>query len=152
MAHGYKIQRRVEFSETDMAGIVHFSNFFRYMETAEHAFFRSLGTSIVAGGADPIGWPRVHASCDYRRPLRFEDTVEVELLVKEKRTRSLVYTMIFRKVDGETAYEVARGRLAVACTRKDRETGEMRSVPIPEAIAAQIEAAPAELLGEPAKP
>ena len=36
-------KRRVEFAETDMAGQVHFSNFFRYMEAAEHAFFRSLG-------------------------------------------------------------------------------------------------------------
>ena len=35
--------RRVEFSDTDMAGIVHFANFYRYMEQAEHDFFRSLG-------------------------------------------------------------------------------------------------------------
>ena len=41
-------ERTVEFSETDMAGIVHYSNFFRYMESAEHAFFRALGFSVVA--------------------------------------------------------------------------------------------------------
>ena len=34
MAYEFKVQRRVEFSETDMAGIVHYANFFRYMETA----------------------------------------------------------------------------------------------------------------------
>jgi acyl-CoA thioester hydrolase len=44
MAFEYKVRRRVEFSETDMAGIVHYSNFFRYMEAAEHEFFRSLGS------------------------------------------------------------------------------------------------------------
>ncbi|MFM8187245.1 MAG: acyl-CoA thioesterase [Pirellula sp.] len=38
--------RRVEFAETDAAGIVHFSSFFLYMEQAEHALFRSLGLSI----------------------------------------------------------------------------------------------------------
>ena len=32
MPYEFKAVRRVEFSETDMAGIVHFSNFFRYME------------------------------------------------------------------------------------------------------------------------
>ena len=56
--HEFNITRMVEFNETDMAGIVHFSVFFRYMEYAEHAFFRSLGSSIV----DPelaVGWPRV---------------------------------------------------------------------------------------------
>lgn len=139
MAHSYKIRRRVEFSETDMAGIVHFSNFYRYMESVEHAFFRSLGLSIAPGGE--IGWPRVHASFDFRKPLRFEEEFEVELLVKEKRARSLMYTIIVRKLDGT---EVARGTLGVACIRKDAATGEMRATQIPEEIAALIEVAPVE--------
>ena len=53
MAFEFKAIRRVEFSETDMAGIVHYSNFFRYMETAEHGFFRSLGYSVVMDQFDP---------------------------------------------------------------------------------------------------
>lgn len=140
--HRFQIRRRVEFSETDMAGIVHYSHFFRYMESAEHAFFRSLGMSIAPGGEGAVGWPRVHASCDYRRPLRFEDEFDVELLVKERRERSIVYVFRFWK-DGE---EVARGKLVAACVRKDA-SGAMRSVPIPEEIAGKIAAAPAELLG-----
>ncbi len=143
MAYRYQIEKRVEFSETDMAGIVHYSNFFRYMEACEHAFFRSLGLSIAPGGADAVGWPRVRADCDYKKPLRFEDVVTVELLVREKREKSLVYSFRFRNAAGE---EVARGSLAVACIRKDPATGAMRAVPIPEAISALIEAAPAELL------
>ena len=55
--HEFTITRRVEFSETDAGGIVHFTNFFRYMEYAEHAFFRSLGRSIADAELD-IGWPR----------------------------------------------------------------------------------------------
>lgn len=145
MAHGFTLQRRVEFSETDMAGIVHYSNFFRYMEAAEHAFFRSIGLSIAPGGADSVGWPRVHADCDFRKPLRFEDTVEIELLVREKRERSLVYTVIFRKANADPVHEVARGSLAVACIRKDPVTGTMTSIPIPADIAGRIEAAPAEM-------
>ena len=74
MAYEFKLVRRVEFFETDMVGIVHYSNFFRYMETAEHAFFRSLGISVVTRQVDPpVGWPRVHADCEYRQPLHFED-------------------------------------------------------------------------------
>jgi acyl-CoA thioester hydrolase len=62
MSFEYKAIRRVEFSETDMAGIVHFSNFFRYMETAEHGFYRSLGFSVILRNYDPpLGFPRVHA-------------------------------------------------------------------------------------------
>jgi len=38
MPYEFKHTRRVEFAETDMAGIVHFSNFFRMMESTEHAY------------------------------------------------------------------------------------------------------------------
>jgi YbgC/YbaW family acyl-CoA thioester hydrolase len=151
VAHRFVLQRRVEFSETDMAGIVHFSNFFRYMEAAEHAFFRSLGFHIAGPGAGSIGWPRVHADCDFRRPLRFEDIVEVELLVREKRPRSLVYGFILRKTNADPPEVVARGSLAVACIRKDPATGAMISTPIPEPIAAAIDAAPAELWSPPSE-
>jgi YbgC/YbaW family acyl-CoA thioester hydrolase len=137
----------VEFFETDMAGIMHFSNFFRFMEAAEHAFFRSLGISIhTTGFGEPLGWPRVHADCDFRHPLRFEDVVEINLLVREKREKSLVYTFIFRKVNEQPVKEIARGSLAVACATRDKVTGKFRGVPIPKAIADKIEVAPAELL------
>jgi acyl-CoA thioester hydrolase len=147
VAYQFKLTKQVEFSDTDMAGIVHFAAFFRYMEAAEHAFFRSIGFSIMTRGFDPpVGWPRVHADCDFKYPLRFEDTVEVSLFVKEKREKSIVYSFVFRKVNEEPAREVARGALAVACVTRDPETGQFKAVPIPQAIANRIEAAPQELL------
>jgi acyl-CoA thioester hydrolase len=147
MAYEYRITRRVEFAETDMAGIVHYSNFFRYMEAAEHAFFRSLGTSVVFEGFDPpLGLPRVHAECDYHRPLRFEDQFEVRLLVAEKRSKALSYLFRFRKLNAEPAMEVARGKLTVVCVGH-HEDGSMKAVSLPREVAARIEVAPAELLG-----
>ena len=47
MAYQFKIRRIVEFSDTDMAGIVHHAVYYRYMEAAEHAFFRSLGLTVA---------------------------------------------------------------------------------------------------------
>src|ERR1700740_2183107 len=108
MAYEFKAVRRVEFSETDMAGIVHFSNFFRYMETAEHGFFRHLGFSVVTNQVDPpVGWPRVHAECDYRQPLHFEDEVEIHMLVSEKKSKSLSYIFKFRKLNASPPVEIA---------------------------------------------
>jgi len=102
MSFEYKAIRRVEFSETDMAGIVHFSNFFRYMETAEHGFYRSLGFSVILRNYDPpLGFPRVHAECDYKKPLRFEDQLEIHLIVSTKRPKVLTYLFRFNKVEGE---------------------------------------------------
>jgi len=145
MPYEFRLRRRVEFSETDMAGIVHYSNFFRYMESAEHAFFRSLGFSIVTREVDtPMGWPRVHASCDYKRPLKFEDEVEIHLLVTGKKAKSLSYEFRFRKVNATLAEEVARGALIVVCVR--HEAGNMKSANIPAAIAEKIEVAPEEAL------
>ncbi len=142
MPHEFTITRRVEFSETDMAGIMHYSNYFRFMETAEHAFFRSLGFSIVTEMTDPpVGWPRVHASCDFRRPLRFEDQVEVRLLVKEKNRKALTYQFRFRKVGDPSLGEVAVGEITVVCVQR-QPNGEMKAVAIPSVIADQIETAP----------
>src|SRR5204863_372805 len=116
MPYEFKVVRRVEFSETDMAGIVHYSNFFRYMEVAEHEFFRSLGFSVVTRQVDPpVGWPRVHAECDYKQPLRFEDQFEIHMLVSRKKSKSLSYQFRFRKLNGSAPVEVARGALTVVC-------------------------------------
>lgn len=146
MPYEFKLTRRVEFSETDMAGIVHFSNFFRMMEAAEHAFFRSLGFKIHAheNGAT-TGWPRVSATCDFQRPLRFEEEVEIHLLVAEVRSRSIRYQFIFRQPD--TGLEIARGSIAAVCATVDKTTGKLVPVSIPEPIRAQITPAPAGLLG-----
>src|ERR1043165_3985606 len=99
MAYEYQFVRRVEFSETDMAGIMHFSNFFRFMEGAEHAFFRSLGFSVVLSRAGfEVHLPRVHAECDYLAPVHFEDELAVHLLVEKKGSRSLTYLFRFYRM------------------------------------------------------
>ena len=142
MPYEFSATRRVEFSDTDMAGLMHFSNFFRFMETAEHGFYRSLGFSVIMAETDPrLGWPRVHAECDYKRPLRFEDIVEIQLLVKEKGTKSITYVFRFWKLNEEPKIEVARGLLTIVCVAH-QPGGKMGSVPIPE-IAEKIERAPA---------
>lgn len=136
MPSGITIRRNVEFAETDMFGIVHFSNFFRYMEATESALFPSLGITF---GMNDVGWPRVHADFDFKGPLRYEDTVEIALIVLEKRPRSLVYGVNVRKVVGANAEEVASGTLIVTCVKRDRGTGAFASVPIPVEIASLIE-------------
>lgn len=146
MAFEFKAVHRVQFSETDMAGIVHYSNFFRYMEIAEHGFIRSLGYSVIMDHFDPpVGWPRVHAECEYRQPLRFEDEVEIHLLVSEKKSKSLTYVFKFRKLNDGVGVDVARGTLTVVCVHKS-EDGKMTSTHIPKLFADKIEVAPPGLL------
>ncbi len=108
MATTFRSTRRVEFHETDMAGIVHFSNFFRYMEEAEVAFLRSRGLHVSwYEGPVRYGFPRVSAACDFFKPARFEDEIEVLVTVEQVGAKSVSYAHEFRR--GEDV--LARGRI-----------------------------------------
>lgn len=127
------MQRRVQFYETDAAGLVHFSWFNRYMEEAEHALWREAGLSIAPPDA-VIGFPRVSASFDFKRPLVFEDVFEVWLVVVEIADKTMTYRADVCR--GSTA--VARGRLTVACVRK--APGQpLKAISIPREIVDRFE-------------
>ena len=131
----FEVTRRVEFHETDLAGIVHFANFFRYMEAAEHEFLRTLGHHIH-GETDGLatGWPRVNATCDYRKPARFGDLFTIRVTVAEVRTRSVRYAFEFLAGD-ET---LATGSLTAA--HVELAGDEIKAVPIPDDLRAELAA------------
>jgi len=140
MPSDFHTTRRIEFPDTDMAGIVHFSRFFVFMEAAEHEFLRTLGTSVsTEWEGNIIGWPRLEASCEYFSPIKFEDVLDIYLSVLRKGTKSMTYQFNFSL--GETA--VARGKLSTICCICNPGE-EIRSIPIPDFIASQIEQAPQE--------
>lgn len=135
MASEYHTKRRIEFADTDLAGIVHFARFFVFMETAEHEFLRSLGTSVTTTiEGNKIGWPRLSATCEYVSPLRFEEEVDIHVKVTRKGTKSMTYHFEFKR--GEEL--IARGQMSSACCICN--PGEkIRAIPIPEALAGRIE-------------
>jgi len=148
MPYEFTLSHRVEFAETDMAGIVHFANFYRMMENTEHAFFRSLGFGIHGHESGmTTGWPRVNAACEFLRPLRFEEVVDIQLLVAEVRTRSIRYAFRFWKDEGGQRVEIARGSMTAVCATVEKATGKLAAVPIPEPIRAAIQPAPTAMLG-----
>lgn len=120
---------RIEFADTDAAGLLHFSAYFRLMEATEHAFYRSLGGSgFVEDGKGRRGMPRVSASCEFLRPLRFEDEVEVRLRLRKAGERKVGYDFEFRvRPDPEPA---ARGSMIVVHAQRSRD-GRFRSAPLP---------------------
>lgn len=124
MAADFRYRRRVQFAETDLAGIVHFSMLFRYMEEAEHALWRAAGLSIAEPGSN-IGWPRVSAACEFRNRLHFEDEFEVWVRLAEVKTRTLEYE--FTIVRGETV--IAVGTITSVCVKKGPNS--MKSIEIP---------------------
>lgn len=132
---GHVYRRRVQFKETDASGIVHFTSFFCYAEEAEHAMWRAAGLSIAQADGE-IGFPRVAASFEYFKPLRFEDEFEVRLRIQSKTRKTLQY-----RADicvGETV--VARGAITCICVRH-RPGEPLKAMDMPPHIAARFEVA-----------
>lgn len=128
-------RRRVEFRDTDAAGIVHFTVFFNYMEEAEHELLRSLGTSVVTSDAEGvISWPRVSAACEYRGALKFEDEFEIQIRIERLGEKSVTYLFEIAK-DGK---EVGRGKITAVCCRIEHGHPP-KSIPIPADIAAKLQ-------------
>ena len=128
MSQPFVTRRRVEFGDTDMAGIAHFSNFFRYMEAAETDFLHTLGLSVTwREGALRFGLPRVSVACDFMRPVRFEDVLEIAITVEEVGRKSVKYRFDFRK-DGA---DVAVGRITAVYCRTTPDHG-IESLEIPD--------------------
>ena len=137
----FRHHRMVEFADTDLAGLMHFANFLRFVESAEHAFFRSLGFRIhTATGSAHTGWPRLEVTCKYHRPARFEQTLEICLRVEEVRTSSLRYSF-WILADGEPKHTlIAQGSLTIVHVALDTSTHEIRKAPIPPDLRTKLEA------------
>ena len=131
----FHTQRRIEFVDVDLAGFVHFSRFFIFMETAEHEFLRSLGTSVHTHiNGDEIGWPRLAASCEYLKPAKFEDVLDIEVLIKRKGITSMTYEFLFRR----DRVLIARGQVSSICCKIHPQHG-LKKIPIPSFLADKIQ-------------
>lgn len=121
--------RRVQFAETDLAGVLHFANYYRFMEEIEHAFWRALNLSVICrDGEQEVSWPRVSTNCEYFAPARFEDELELVLVVGKVTEQSVTYDIEFH-CGGK---RLAKGSTTAACcTMTD---GRFQSVRIPESL------------------
>jgi acyl-CoA thioester hydrolase len=130
----FRTTRRVEFGDTDMAGIAHFSNFFRFMEAAETAFLRTLGLTVAwREGDERLGFPRVSVSCDYKKPARFEDVLDIAVNVEDVGRKSVRYRFDFSR-NGE---EIAVGRITSVYCRSTPDH-RIESIEIPAEIRAKL--------------
>jgi 4-hydroxybenzoyl-CoA thioesterase/acyl-CoA thioester hydrolase len=134
----FHTQRRVEFADTDAAGIAHFSVFFTFMEQAEHEFMRARGVSVVIEEpAGMLSWPRVSAHCDFISAVRFEDVLDIELSIARLGSKSVTYKFSF-SCGGRP---VASGHMTSVCCRFSPD-GTPHSIPIPQWIAEKLVATP----------
>jgi YbgC/YbaW family acyl-CoA thioester hydrolase len=127
MPEPFRCTRQVEFNDTDMAGIAHFTAFFRWMEEAETAFLRSLGLTVLGDWqGEKVSLPRVSTACEFASPVRFGDELTIQVTVDKIGRSSLSYVFEFSKGD----QPVARGRItAVFCQRSQDGSIKAREIP-----------------------
>jgi acyl-CoA thioester hydrolase len=126
MSSTFKASFRVSWAETDAAHIVHFSNYFRFFERTEEELYRHLGfdfNDVI--GKHNIFLPRVEAFCQFKKPARFNDLLEVEMRVEEIKEKSIRYG--FKIFNKESAVLLANGYTVIVAV--DKQTGKAAAIP-----------------------
>lgn len=97
----------IRFADVDHAGIVYYPKFFDYFHIAMEEFFAArLGPRgyVELLDRDRIGFPSVNAQCEFKAPLRFGDTIEVEMSIARLSTRSVTFRFrVYRLPSGPAA-------------------------------------------------
>jgi acyl-CoA thioester hydrolase len=120
----FKTSFRVTFVDTDGAGVVHYSNYFRFFERTEEEFYRHLGFDFTDFRERGLWFPRVEAFCQYKKPATYGDLLEVELHVEELKEKSAKLSF---NVVNEAGELLAFGYLVIVAAEK--QTGRATQIP-----------------------
>jgi 4-hydroxybenzoyl-CoA thioesterase len=129
----------VRFSDVDHAGIVYYPRFFHFF----HVAFEELWRARIGARAyvelldrDRIGFPAVRAECDFKSPLRFGDTMSIELSITRMGGKSITFHYrVYREADG-TADGALAAEGSVVCAVVD--LAKFVAVHAPERVQAML--------------
>jgi acyl-CoA thioesterase FadM len=120
------LRRRIEWIDTDAAGIYHWTTAFRLAEAAEAALHTELGIADFTFGATP----RVAVDAEFERPLRFNDPVDIELVVESVGRSSVRYAFSVTGPEGAAM----NGHVTSALI----DRASKRAVPWPDDVRAKL--------------
>jgi acyl-CoA thioester hydrolase len=90
-------QIRVIFGDTDQMGVVYYANYLRFFESARADYWRSLGRTYKDLEDAQVAMPVIEAHCNYKKPARYEDLLEVDIRVGELRTASMRFDYVVHR-------------------------------------------------------
>ena len=94
------VQEKVRFVETDMMGVVHHSNYFRWFEMGRVEYLRQAGILLTDLMADGIVFPITHVDCQYKASAKFDDIILIEVTLAEVSPVKMIFTYnVIRKMD-----------------------------------------------------
>ena len=125
----------VRFADIDHAGIVYYPRFFHYF----HLAFEELRRARIGPQAyseiidrDRVGFPAVRADCDFKAPLKFGDTAEIEVTIPRLGTKSITFRYRIYRAAGPTSARALCAEGQVVCAVVD--LARFVAVAIPERV------------------
>jgi acyl-CoA thioester hydrolase len=123
----FRFETRIRFIDTDASGRIHYTAMFRYFESAEIEWMRSLG--IVYGRTD-FTFPRVHVECDFKLALLHDDPIVIEVFLTKLGGSSA--RLEFRTLKNDEI--AATGVIVIACMSRETQ----RAIRIPDELRAKL--------------
>lgn len=135
----FRYSQPVRFADVDHAGIVYYPRFFHLFHIAFEELWRTrIGPQAYSEiiDRDRIGFPAVRAECDFKAPLKFGDTADIEVTIPRLGTKSITFRYrIFRAAPPEQQPVLcAEGQVVCAVV----DLAKFVAVAIPERVTAML--------------
>ena len=127
-AYGFTHRLRVRFCETDAMGVVHHASYLVYLEETRVEYLRALGRPYDRLRADGVEFPVVEAALQYQRALRFDDAVDVGVMVASAGGATFQMSYLVRGGDGISALGVTVHAVVDGRGRPTRVPGWLRDL------------------------
>jgi len=140
MAEPFVYRTPVRFADVDHAGIVYYPVFFHYFHQTFEEFFRDrIGPDAYVQLLDEerVGFPAVATSCEYKAPLKFGESVEVEMSLDRLGGKSITVRYRAYRIRESSGERVLAAESTVTCAVVDLD--RFRAVPVPERLKALLE-------------
>ena len=122
----FTYSRKAQYHETDKMGIIHHSNYVKWMEETRVAFMDSIGYSFRRMEQTGIASPVVGITVDYKKPVEFDDDVEVRFSI-------LKYSGAVLEL-GYEFYNAAKGEVCTVATSRHCFVKDGRLVSLKKAL------------------
>ena len=129
----------VRFADIDHAGIVYYPRFFHMFHLAFEELWRArIGPRAYSEliDRDRVGFPAVRAECEFKAPLRFGDTAEIEVSVAKLGARSITFRYRVSRAADETRECALAAEGLVVCAVVD--LARFVAIPVPDRVVALL--------------
>ena len=79
----YTYERKINYYETDKMGVVHHSNYIRFLEEARCYWLDAIGMPFSLLEENGVTIPVLGVSCEYKHHVSFDDTIVIKPHITE---------------------------------------------------------------------